>query len=119
MNLSNLELVRGKISECKKEVLTHISGESEINTVPSFSGKKIIGRGSTSTQHEHYTEFKIDGVAYRCWGNYSFNDGDEVVLYALPTDKGYYYVANLKNFTRNFFTTELKTESLKSMILPY
>ncbi len=64
------------------------------------------GSGSITTTHEHYTDFEIDGVAFRCYGDLVFKDGDKVRLYGVKTDKGYYYVALIQNFTRDFYVGE-------------
>ena len=56
-----------------------------------------------NTTHEHYTDFEIDGVAFRCYGDLVFKDGDNVRLYAYKSSKGYYRVALIKNFTRDFY----------------
>ena len=61
------------------------------------------GSGSITTTHEHYTDFDIDGVAFRCYGDFVFKDGDKVKLYGVKTDKGYYYVVLIQNFTRDFY----------------
>lgn len=64
------------------------------------------GSGSITTTHEHYTDFEIDGVAFRCYGDLTFKDGDKVRLYGVKTDKGYYYVVLIQNFTRDFYAGE-------------
>ena len=56
-----------------------------------------------NTTHEHYTDFEIDGVAFRCYGDLVFKDGDKVRLYAYKSSKGYYQIALIKNFTRDFY----------------
>lgn len=67
------------------------------------------GGGKITTRHEHYTDFEIDGVAFRCYGDLVFKDGDKVRLYGVKTDKGYYYVALIQNFTRDFYVGEKPT----------
>ena len=64
------------------------------------------GGGKITTRHEHYTDFEIDGVAFRCYGDLVFKDGDKVRLYGVKTDKGYYYVVLIQNFTRDFYVGE-------------
>ena len=64
---------------------------------------KVAEGGSITTTHEHYTDFEIDGVAFRCYGDLVFKDGDKVKLYAVKSDSGYYQVALIKNFTRDFY----------------
>lgn len=64
------------------------------------------GGGKITTTHEHYTDFEIDGVAFRCYGDLTFKDGDKVRLYGVKTNKGYYYVVLLQNFTRGFYVGE-------------
>ena len=61
------------------------------------------GGGKITTTHEHYTDFEIDGVAFRCYGDLTFKDGDKVRLYGAKTYKGYYEVVLLQNFTRDFY----------------
>lgn len=108
-DLFDMQCFKGQISKVKKEVLTHTSGEvkaTEIKTKYSFFGKQIIsgsgGGGAISTTHEHYTNFKLDKASFRCAGDYNFDEGDEVMLYASPTAQGFYEVAMLKNLTQNF-----------------
>lgn len=98
--LSKFELFKGTINSVKKEVLTHTSGETNIET-DIFTGK-VSGGGNVETYHEHYTDFKIENQRFRCWGDYIFEDGDKVVLYASATNQGFYKVETCKNFTRNF-----------------
>ena len=109
-NIFKMQSFKGQISKVKKEVLTHTSGEiksTEIKTKYSlFFDKQIIsgggGGGKVQTTHEHYTNFKIDKVSFRCGGDYSFDDGDEVMIYANQTNQGFYEVILLKNTTSNF-----------------
>ena len=109
--MADLELFKGKISKVKKEVLTHTSGEiekSDIKIKTSYSltfGKSISGKGGggkITTTHEHYTNFKIDKTSFRCAGDYNFDEGDEVMLYASETNQGFYEVLLLKNASSNF-----------------
>lgn len=106
-SLLNVELFKGTINNVKKEVLTHTSGDTSIST-NTFTGK-VSGGGNVATYHEHYTDFKIDNQRFRCWGDYAFEDGDKVVLYASPTNKGFHKVETCKNFTRNFVAGKIKT----------
>ena len=62
--------------------------------------------GNVTTTHEHYTDFEIDGVAFRCYGDLTFKDGDRVKFYATNSGKGYYIVNFLNNFTRGFYAGE-------------
>lgn len=108
-NIFKMQSFKGQISKVKKEVLTHTSGEikpAEIKTKYSFFGKQIIsgggGGGTVQTTHEHYTNFKIDKVSFRCGGDYNFDDEDEVMIYASQTNQGFYEVILLKNTTSNF-----------------
>lgn len=109
-NIFKMQSFKGQISKVKKEVLTHTSSEiksTEIKTKYSlFFDKQIIsgggGGGKVQTTHEHYTNFKIDKVSFRCGGDYSFDDGDEVMIYANQTNQGFYKVILLKNATSNF-----------------
>ena len=109
-NLFKMQSFKGQISKVKKEVLTHTSGEiksAEIKTRYSlFFDRQIIsgggGGGTVQTTHEHYTNFKIDKVSFRCSGDYIFDDGDEVMIYANQTNQGFYEVILLKNATNNF-----------------
>ena len=109
-NIFKMQSFKGQISKVKKEVLTHTSGEiksTEIKTKYSlFFDKQIISGGGggdkVQTTHEHYTNFKIDKVSFRCGGDYSFDDGDEVMIYANQTNQGFYGVILLKNTTSNF-----------------
>lgn len=105
-SLLNVELFKGTINNVKKEVLTHTSGDTSIST-NTFTGK-VSGGGNVATYHEHYTDFKIDNQRFRCWGDYAFEDGDKVVLYASPTNKGFHKVETCKNFTRNFVSGKIK-----------
>ena len=111
--MADLELFKGKISKVKKEVLTHTSGEIEKSDIKiktnysltfgkSISGKGGGGGGKIETTHEHYTDFNIDQTAFRCWGDYMFQDGDSVVLQGYPTNQGFYEIEFLRNATRNF-----------------
>ena len=72
--------------ECRRQRWRRGGGSIEINTT-----------------HEHYTDFEIDGVAFRCYGDLVFKDGDKVRLYAYKSDKGYYQIVLIKNFTRDFY----------------
>ena len=108
-DLFDMQCFKGQISKVKKEVLAHTSGEvkaTEIKTKYSFFGKQIIsgsgGGGAISTTHEHYTNFKLDKASFRCAGDYNFDEGDEVMLYASPTAQGFYEVVLLKNASSNF-----------------
>ena len=67
--------------------------------------KVAEGGGSIeiNTTHEHYTDFEIDGVAFRRYGDLVFKDGDNVRLYAYKSSSGYYQVGLIKNFTRDFY----------------
>ena len=47
----------------------------------------------------------MDGKIFRCYGDLVFKDGDSVKFYAYKTDKGYYRVKYIENFTRNFTAT--------------
>ena len=66
-----------------------------------------------NTTHEHYTDFEIDGVAFRCYGDLVFKDDDKVRLYAYKSSKGYYQVALIKNFTRDFYVGPQVTKPTK------
>lgn len=90
----------GTISNCKKEVLTHTSGNVNIST-GKFTGV-TGGGGNITTSHQHYTDFEIGNDAFRCYGDLVFKDGDSVRLYAYKTNNGYYYVTYIENFTRDF-----------------
>ena len=61
------------------------------------------GGGNITTTHEHYTDFEIDGVAFRCYGDLVFKDGDKVKLYAIKSSRGYYQVEWVRNITRDFY----------------
>ena len=111
-NLFDMQAFKGQISKVKKEVLTHTSGEVEatkIKTNYSLTfGKTISGKGGggkITTTHEHYTNFKIDKTSFRCAGDYNFDEGDEVMLYASETNQGFYRVVFLKNASRNFIVS--------------
>ena len=117
--MPNLELFKGKISNVNKQVLTHTSGEiekSDIKIKTNYSltfGKTISGKGGggggkITTTHEHYTDFNIAQTAFRCEGDYIFQDGDSVILQAEPTNQGFYKIKFLKNATKNFTIGELK-----------
>lgn len=84
----------------KSRYKTH-SGGGRVSTNPFTH--EVFGSSRVSTKHEHYTTFDIGNATFRCYGEYPFSDGDKVVLYASRTNKGYYEVENLKNFTRNYF----------------
>lgn len=71
------------------------------------------GSGSITTTHKHYTDFEIDGVAFRCDGDLVFKDGDKVRLYGFKTYNGYYYVVLLQNFTRDFYVGKKPTNPNK------
>ncbi|TQR59074.1 hypothetical protein [Campylobacter troglodytis] len=116
-NLFDMQAFKGQISKVKKEVLTHTSGEIEksdikIDAKYSFLWQKVIttgkgggGGGKITTTHEHYTNFNIDKTSFRCAGDYNFEDGDEVMLYANETNQGFYRVVFLKNASRNFIVS--------------
>ena len=107
--LSNLELFKGKISDVKREILTHTSGSTSISTNPFTD--RVSGSGSVETHHQYYTEFELCGTQFRFDGDFTFKDGDEVALYAERTGKGFCKVKILKNATRNFFDNEVEKES--------
>ena len=67
---------------------------------------RVEGGGNVTTTHEYYTDFEIDGVAFRCYGDLTFKDGDRVKFYATNSGKGYYIVNFLNNFTRGFYAGE-------------
>lgn len=98
----------GTISNCKKEVLTHTSGNVNIST-GNFTG--VTGGGNITTSHQHYTDFEIDDNVFRCYGNLIFKDGDRVKLYAYKTNNGYYYVTYIENFTRDFCQASSKADN--------
>ena len=102
-----LELFKGEISNAKKEVLTHTSGETKIATTGVFT-REVSGSGSVQTHHEHYNEFAINNTQFRCYGDYTFKDGDKVALGAYPTNQGFYEVGIAKNATRNFYFSNLR-----------
>lgn len=117
-NLFDMQAFKGQISKVKKEVLTHTSGEVEatkIKTNYSLTfGKTISGNGGggkITTTHEHYTNFKIDKTSFRCAGDYNFDEGDEVMLYASETNQGFYEVLLLKNASSNFVVTNFAKSS--------
>ena len=66
-------------------------------------GYACRGGGNVTTTHEHYTDFEIDGVAFRCYGDLVFKDGDKVKLYAIKSSRGYYQVEWVRNITRDFY----------------
>lgn len=105
-----LELFKGEISNAKKEVLTHTSGETKIATTGVFT-REVSGSGSVQTHHEHYNEFAINNTQFRCYGDYTFKDGDKVALGAYPTNQGFYEVGIAKNATRNFILAILESHS--------
>lgn len=103
-----MELFKGVISNCKKDVLSTTTGYTSgiIDTKDSlFSGKNVKGniRGEIKTEHTHYIHFSIDGVSFRLEGDYVFENGDIVALYAENSGKGYHNVRFFKNFTRGFW----------------
>lgn len=113
-----MELFKGTISEVKKEILTHTSGVTRISTKDRlFGGKDVVGSGSVETKHEHYTDFLLDGKAFRCHGDYIFKDGDEVVLYAEQSNQGFCKVVILKNFTHNFVIFAKKKRAIGEFLL--
>lgn len=114
-NLSNLQAFNGQISKVRKEVLTHTSGHiGGVHTnVGLFDGKARVsgGGGSIETTHEHYTDFVIGKVAFRCYGDFVFKDDDNVSLYAKPTNQGFYEAKLLKNATKNFLANHIKLKN--------
>lgn len=61
------------------------------------------GGGSIDTEVEHYTDFMLNNLMCRCYGDVAFGDGDLVVL-LLPdsSSNGMYTAQKYKNFTRKF-----------------
>lgn len=115
MAMLDLELFKGKISNVEKRVLTHTSGEigsTNIRTKTTILGERAVvgggGGGKIETTHEHYTDFNIGNTAFRCGGDYIFKKDDNIILYAYPTNQGFYQVEVLKNITRNFRIWNLK-----------
>ena len=88
----DFELFQGTLTNCQEHVLTDVN-----------SKHGLLGSLDIFTSHKYYTTFDIGGATFRCDGKYPFRDSDKVVLYASPTDEGYYQVEALKNFTRKFF----------------
>ena len=74
--------------------------------IGSTFGICVSRGGNVTTTHEYYTDFEIDGVAFRCYGDLTFKDGDRVKFYATNSGKGYYIVNFLNNFTRGFYAGE-------------
>lgn len=108
----------GIISNCKKEVLTHTSGSTTIESKRNlilFWDMRVEGGGKVETTHEHYTDFEIDDKVFRCYGDFMFKDGDKVSLYATESSKGYYRVEWIKNFTRDFSVGKKPANPNKSL----
>lgn len=114
----DLEAFEGKICNVKKERLTHTSGTIEPVNIKTKKSAIITGDiiditgsgggGSINTVHFYYTDFDIGDKSFRCEGDYTFKDGDTVVLYAYLTNQGFYQIEALKNLSRDFYAIKLK-----------
>lgn len=97
---------RGKVSNYRKEVVSHTSGEISISGVRSLPSGHIEGGGgggSVSTTHYHTVYFDIDNKSFAWSGNNPLSDGDEVALCSTPMANGYNQVECLKNITKGLF----------------
>lgn len=113
----DLEAFEGKICNVRKERLTHTSGTIEPVNIKTSRSAIIVGDvnisgsgggGSINTVHFYYTDFDIGDQSFRCEGDYTFKDGDTVVLYAYLTNQGFYQIEALKNLSRDFYAIKLK-----------
>lgn len=97
---------RGKVSNYRKEVVSHTSGEISISGVRSLPSGHIEGGGgggSVSTTHYHTMYFDIGNKSFAWSGNNPLSDGDEVALCSTPMANGYNQVECLKNITKGLF----------------
>lgn len=97
---------RGKVSNYRKEVVSHTSGEISVSGVRSLPSGHIEGGGgggSISTTHYHTMYFDIGNKSFAWSGNNPISDGDEVALCSTPMANGYNQVECLKNITKGLF----------------
>lgn len=97
---------RGKVSNYRKEVVSHTSGEISVSGVRSLPSGHIEGGGgggSISTTHYHTVYFDIGNKSFEWSGNNPISDGDEVAVYSVPMTNGYNQVEYLKNITKGLF----------------
>lgn len=97
---------RGKVSNYRKEVVSHTSGEISVSGVRSLPSGHIEGGGgggSISTTHYHTVYFDIGNKSFAWSGNNPLSDGDEVALCSTPMTNGYNQVECLKNITKGLF----------------
>ena len=94
------QLFQGVVSNCSQGVLSTTSGKI---TTTAFTRSV---KGSIDTTHSHYTTFDIGNMGFKLEGNYPLRDGDAVVCYAIKFG-GYYEVQTIKNFTRNYFASDI------------
>ena len=94
------QLFQGVVSNCNQGVLSTTSGKI---TTTAFTRSV---KGSINTTHSHYTTFDIGNMGFKLEGNYPLRDGDAVVCYAIKFG-GYYEVQTIKNFTRNYFASDI------------
>ena len=89
---SNGFIFKGRVSNCRNEALSDVSGGIRVS-----SGS---GRGKISTTHHHARYFNIGNKSFEWNGKKPIDNGDEVVLFAVPTANGYHNVECLKNLTK-------------------
>lgn len=97
---------KGKVSNYRKEVVSHTSGEISISGVRSLPSGHIEGGGgggSISTTHYHTVYFDIGNKSFAWSGNNPLSNGDEVALCSTPMANGYNQVECLKNITKGLF----------------
>lgn len=97
---------KGIVSNYRKEVVSHTSGEISISGVRSLPSGHIEGGGgggSVSTTHYHTTYFDIGNKSFAWEGSNPISNGDEVALCSTPMTNGYNYVECLKNTTKGLF----------------
>ncbi len=105
LNIGNTKgfIFKGKVSNCRNELMSHTSGSfktSNVNTLPGGTISGGGGSGSISTIHIHFTYFDMGNKSFVLQSNNPLSNGDEVVVYVESAPNGYHNVVSLKNLTK-------------------
>ncbi len=109
-----MEFFSGVVSNYKKEVLSTTTGNIDGKIKTGFTlnlDREVSGKigGKINTTHNHYVTFNIGDIAFRLYGDFTFNDGDEISVCANNTFQGHYDVLGFVNFTKQFQAIPEKT----------
>ena len=102
-SFSNGFIFKGRVSNCRNETLSNVSGSIRVSSVSTgFYGNVSGGGGGgeISTTHHHARYFNIGNKSFEWNGKKPIDNGDEVVLFAVSMSNGYHNVKCLKNLTK-------------------